>query len=208
MLLLSGLGLLAQLVFLAMALDLLAEGGSPLRERLGRALGLFPKFMALAAITLLAQAALLLGASLLGALLKSALHGSEARIRDVLPLAAMGLGVLLCAWLGSVQDVARALLVQEEQRAREALARALRCFYEQPLAVIFGAYPSVAGATLAYVVAACVTTRFDLTSASRLAIAGAFFAHQLAVLIAIACRVRWLRTALSLANNQTGSTLR
>ena len=208
LLLLGGLAMLAQLVVLAAALDVLSDEPSSLRERIGRSFGLFPRFLGLSAITLLAQAALLLAASLLGAAFKSALHENAERWRDIAPLALLALGVVACAACGGVQDIARASLVQEEQSAREALVRALTRLRQQPWSVLIGWYPSAAGALLAYLVAAWLTQRVALESASHRAIAASFAAHQLAVLLGIACRVRWLRAALSLADDQGDSSLR
>ena len=198
-LLLAALASVAGLVPLAFALDLLFAQGSRFSERVGRALGLFPKFLGLGAIGLLAQTALLLASSLLGAALKALLQNKDERLVNVLPLVALGLGLLLCGCFGSVIDVARAALVQEELSAREALSRALSCLRTQPYRLLLGAYPSMAGTALAYASAVWVITRLDLSGPSNAAIALAFATHQLAVLFAIGWRVRWLRTALELS---------
>ena len=58
--------------------------------------------------------------------------------------------------------------------------------------VLAGMYPSVAGGALAFLTAAWLLARQDPAATSNAAIALAFFAHQLAVLFAIAWRVRWL----------------
>ena len=198
-LLLAAIASVAGLVPLAFALDLLSADDSRFSARVGRALGLFPKFLGLGAIGLLAQAALLLASSLLGAALKALLQHQDERLLSLLPLLTLGLGLLLCGWFGCVIDVARAALVQEELSAREALARALSCLRSQPYRLLVGAYPSVAGAALAYTCALWVMTRLDLSGPSNVAIALAFGAHQLAVLFAIGWRVRWLDTALELS---------
>ena len=203
-LLLLGVSAIIELVPLALALDLLSTPGRPLHERWTRALRLFPKFLALGAITLLVQAALLLAASLLGAALKPALASTDERLRTLAPIALTGLGLLACTWFGSVLDVARATLVrhaasQTECGARTALARALVCLRLRPLRVLLGPYPSVAGSAFAFLAAAWVTTCFLPARPWGLALALGFFVHQLAMLFAIAWRVRWLSTALQLS---------
>lgn len=204
-LLLLGLSAIFELVPLAMALDLLWLPGRSLIERLRRALRLFPKFIALGVIALLAQAALLLVASLLGAALKPALSSADERLRSIAPIALFGLGLVACAWFGGALDIARAMLVQRaehepsERGARAALADALICLRRRPLSVLFGLYPSVAGSAFAYLTAAWLLTRFVPTTSSSVALALGFGAHQLAMLFAIACRVRWLGAALELS---------
>ncbi|MEI9950884.1 MAG: hypothetical protein WDO74_18390 [Pseudomonadota bacterium] len=205
---LAGLSAILELIPLAMALDMLWLPGRPLLERVARALRLFPRFLALGAIALLAQAALLLAASLLTLALKPALSSADERLQNLAPIALFGLGLLACTWFGCVLDIARATLVRRglhdsqdvhERGARSALAHALLCLRERPFSVLIGAYPSVAGSALGYLSAAWLLTRLDLAGPSSVPIALAFGAHQLAVLFAIAWRVRWLGTALELS---------
>lgn len=199
-LLLFGLSTILELVPLALALDLLWLPGRPLLERLTRALRIFPRFLALGAIALLVQAALLLAASLLGAALKPLLSSADERLRSILPLAPIALGVIACGWFGGALDTARAALVQQgELGARAALAHALACLRQRPFSVLFGLYPSVAGSALGVLSAAWLLTRFAPPSPSNLALALSFGAHQLATLFAISWRVRWLGTALELS---------
>ncbi|MEI9940431.1 MAG: hypothetical protein WDO69_24720 [Pseudomonadota bacterium] len=198
-LLLAGLSAILELIPLALALDLLWRPGRPLLERLTRALRLFPKFLALGAIALLAQAALLLAASLLVAALKPALSSTDERLRNIAPIALISLGLLACGWFGCVLDIARAALVQRERGARAALTHALLCLRERPGSVLIGAYPNVAGSALGYLSAAWLLTRLAPTTSSNVALTLGFAAHQLAVLFAIAWRVRWLDAALGLS---------
>ena len=202
LLLLAGLAAIVELIPLALAFDLLLLPGRPLFERLTRALRIFPRFLALGAIALLTQAALLLAASLLGAALKPVLSSSDERLQSVAPIALLGLGLFAAGWFGGVLDIARATLVRRglrECRAQAALAQALRCLKKRPFSVLSGMYPSVAGAALASLAAAWLLTRQDLTAPSSTAITVAFGAHQAAVLFAIAWRVRWLGLALELS---------
>ncbi|HKO52096.1 MAG TPA: hypothetical protein VJV79_30510, partial [Polyangiaceae bacterium] len=115
-LLLAALSAIIELVPLALALDLLWFPGRPLLERFARALRLFPRFLALGAIALGAQAALLLAASLLGAAFKPALSAADERVQSIAPIALMGLGLLACGWFGGVLDIARATLVRRGLR--------------------------------------------------------------------------------------------
>jgi len=196
------LSAIIQLIPLAVALDMLSLPGRPLLERLLRGLRLFPRFVALGAITLLVQAALLLAASLLGAALKPALASADERLRSVAPIALMGLGLIACGVFGGVLDIARATLVRRasgEGGARSSIAQALVCLKQRPLGVLIGVYPSVAGSALSVLAAAWLLTRFVPVQASGAALALAFAVHQLAVLAAIACRVRWLDAALGLS---------
>jgi hypothetical protein len=198
-LLLAGLCAILELVPLALALDLLWLPGGPLLERVRRAFRLFPRFFALGAIALLVDAALVLGASLLGAALKAALSSADERLKSIAPIALVLLALLACGWFGSVLDIARATLVRSELGARSALSQALRCLRERPLSVLIGAYPSVAGGAFGYLCAAWLLTRLDPAERTGVALALAFGAHQLAVLFAIAWRVRWLDWALELS---------
>lgn len=203
------LAAVCELLPLAFALDLLSSPGRAFGERAERARRMFPAFLALSAVTLLAQAALLLGSSLLGATLKASLPGGDARWPSLVPFALAGLALLACAGLGSVLDVARAAVVRGPFAARRALHEALLCLRERPWAVLLGAFPSVAGAALAYSSAAWVMTRLDVSSDARLPVALAFGTHQLAALFAIGCRVRWLSRALELcAETHAESNLR
>lgn len=197
-LLLAALSAILELIPLALALDLLARPGHPLFERVTRAFRIFPKFLALGAIALLVQAALLLAASLLGAALKPLLSSYE-RLQNIAPIALLGLGLFACAVFGCVLDIARGALATRELGARAALAHALFCLRERPLSVLISAYPSVAGSAFAYLSAAWLLTRLEPSASSSLAIALGFGAHQLAVLFAIAWRVRWLGAALELS---------
>ena len=201
-LLLAGLSAIFELIPLALALDLLWLPGRPLLERVARALRIFPKFLALGAIALLAQAALLLVASLLGAALKPALSSADERLRNLAPIALMGLGLFACGCFGCVLDIARATLVRRELHpggVRGALAHALLCLRARPFSVLVSAYPSIAGSALGYLGAAWLLTRQNPALSPGLAIALSFGAHQLAVLFAIAWRVRWLGAALELS---------
>lgn len=204
-LLLLGLSAIFELIPLGLALDLLGRPGSSLLERLRRAIGLFPKFLALGAIALVVQAAFLLAASLLVAALKPLLAASDERLRSIAPIALFGLGLVACGWFGGVLDIARATLVQQSERdlpergARAALGQALFCLRKRPFDVLLGLYPSVAGSALGFLSSAWLLTRFVPASASSVAIALSFGAHQLAVLFAIGWRVRWLCAALELS---------
>jgi len=201
-LLLLGLSAIFELIPLALALDLLWLPKHPLRERLTRALGLFPRFLLLGAIALLVQAALMLAASLLGAAFKPVLSSADERLRSIAPLALLGLGLFACGWFGGVLDIARATLVRRdapELGVRAAFAHALLCLRERPFRVLVGLYPSVAGSALGLLSAAWLLTRFVPVSASSVAIALSFGVHQLAMLFAIGWRVRWLGAALELS---------
>ena len=198
-LLLAALSAVLELLPLALALDLLWLPGRPLGERAGRALRLFPGFLALSGIALLAQAALLLATSLLVAAFKPVLSSSDERLQSMLPIALFGLGLLSCVGVGYVLDVARAALVQRERGPREALSHALVCFREQPASLLLGAYPSIAGGAFGYLSAAWLLTHLAPNGASNASLALGFAAHQLAVLFAIAWRVRWLDLALDLS---------
>ena len=59
-----------------------------------------------------------------------------------------------------------------------------------------GSYPSSAGSVFACVVAAWGMTKIDLAGGSTRNIVLAFAAHQAAIALGLALRVRWLRRAL------------
>jgi len=201
-LILLGLAAMCELIPLAAALDLLSKPDRPLLERGARAMRLFPRFVALGVITLLAQAALLLAASLLGAALKPALATVDERVRSLAPIALMALGLVGCAWFGGALDIARATLVRraaEDGGARAALAQAVDCLRQRPMRVLLGVYPSVAGSALAILAATWFLARFAPTQVTGRALTLAFATHQLAMVFAIAWRVRWLGAALELS---------
>ncbi len=204
-LVLAVLAAICQLVPLGVAFDLLWFPVSPLRERWSRASRLFSRFFGLGVITTLAQGAFLLASSLLGAALKSALLSHDERWASLASPLCLGLGLLACGGLGSVLDVARAALVQEERSWREALLHALVCLSERPYDLLLGAYPSVAAGALAYLSALWLSAHLDLSGTSNTQIAYAFAGQQLAVLFAIAWRVRWLGRALELSAESRSS---
>jgi hypothetical protein len=188
------------LVPLGAVLDLLhAQEPDSLGARFSRGTAVFPRFLALAAITFLGQAALLLAASLLEGGLSSALHGRDERLLTVVPILVFAVGLLCCAWLGAVQDVARAVVVQRDLGARAALIEALTILRTDAPSVLFGSYPSATGSAFAWLSAAWILMRLDLSGPSPRTIALAFLVHQAAVLFSLALRVRWLGGALALA---------
>jgi|SRR5882724_7459152 len=198
-LLLSALSAVAELAPLAYALDLLGGGERSFATRVTRSLRCFPRFLALGATGVLAQLALLLAASLLDAGLKLALHSADERALSLAPLALFALALLASLWLCGVLDLARASVVERDLATRDALLNALTTLKQQPLAVLGGSYASAAGATLAYLAAAWEISRIDLSQPLGSRIALCFAVHQLAVLCALAWRVRWLRLALALS---------
>jgi hypothetical protein len=209
LLLLAALGAIAELLPLAGALDLLCFAERRWSQRMARAIRHLPSFFGLSGLALLAQAAVLLGASLLAGALKAALAEADERLLSVAPVLLLGLGLLACAAVGSVLDVARAIVVERDIGARQALHWALSCLREQPFSVLLGGYSSLAGGALSYLCAAWFLARLDLSRASTVSVALAFAVHQLAVLCAIAWRVRWLGTALTLTGQaQTEISLR
>ena len=185
---------------LAAALDLLdGQRAEALGAQLTRGFRLFPRFLALSAITLLAQSALLLAASLLGAALAAALRGHDERLITLAPLSLFALAALGCAWLGALLDVARGALIQQDLAARSALFQALTILRESPRDVLLGCYPSVTGSAFFALCAAWFSMKIDLSQPTTLGVALAFVVHQAAVIASIALRARWLDGALRLA---------
>lgn len=197
-LLLGVLGALTELVPLACAFDLLREDERPFVARVARAMQCFPRFLALGALALLAEVALLLGASLLDGALKATLRTADERALSLAPVALFSLALLASLWLSGVLDLARAAVVERDLGARDALLRALTILRERPFDVLSCAYASAAAASFAYLAAAWLVTRVDLTQPLGSRIALCFAVHQLAVLFGIGWRVRWLRRTLDL----------
>jgi hypothetical protein len=185
---------------LGAALELLrSQRTEALGPPLTRGFRLFPRFLALSGITLLAQSALVLAASLLAAALGAALRGHDERVVTLAPLSVFALAALGCAWLGALLDVARAVLIQHDLPARGALLQALTILRESPRDVLFGCYPSVTGSAFFALCAAWLLTRIDLSRPTTRGIALAFLVHQAAVIGSLALRARWLDGALTLA---------
>jgi hypothetical protein len=197
------------LVPLGAALELLhRQEVDAFSTRFARGVRLFPRFVGLSAIALLAQAAVLLAASLLGTALSSALHGRDERMLTLTPLGLFGVGLLVCAWLGALLDVARCIVVDRDLSARAALADALAVLRDDPLAILLGSYASFAGSVFAWLGSAWVLTKLDLTSPTTRGIALAFAVHQAAVMLGIALRVRWLDRALALGARTASASAR
>jgi hypothetical protein len=197
-LLLGALGALTELVPVACAFDFLREQERPFGARVARGIQCFPRFLALGAIALLAQAAFLLAASLLAGALKGALQSADERALSVAPVVVFSLALLTSLWLNGVLDLARAAVVERDLGARDALLQALTILRERPLDVLGGAYASAAAASFAYLTGAWLVSRLDLTQPFGSRIALCFAVHQLAVLFGVAWRVRWLRRTLDL----------
>ncbi len=197
-LLLGAIGGLLQLVLLGAAFDWLWIDSSALSARFARALRVFPRFFGLGLIAGLAQAALLLCASLLSAALKSPLQSGDERVATLLPLALLALALVGCGWVGCVLDIARAAVVRDERGWNDALVVALTRLREEPFSVLAGGYPVAAAGAFAVLCCLWLTPRLDLSRGASASLALSFAAHQAAVLFALAFRVRWLRRALEL----------
>jgi hypothetical protein len=197
-LLLSVIGAVTELLPLACAFDLLRDDERPFGERGARSIQCFPRFLALGAIALIAQVALLLGASLLDGALKAAFEAADERALSVAPLALFALALLASLWVNGVLDLARAAVVEQDLGARGALLRALTILRARPFDVLSGSYASAAAAGFAYLSAAWLVTKIDLTQPLGSRIACCFAVHQAAVLFGIAWRVRWLGRTLRL----------
>ncbi len=197
-LLLGALGALTELIPLACAFDFLRDEDRPFGTRVTRAIQCFPRFLALGAIALLAQVALLLGASLLAEALKTALQSGDERALSVAPIAVFSLALLTSLWLNGVLDLGRAAVVERDVGARAALLQALTILRVHPFDVLSGSYASAAAASFAYLTAAWLVPRLDLTQPFGSRIALCFAVHQLAVLFGVAWRVRWLGRTLDL----------
>ena len=197
-LLLGALGALTELIPLACALDFLRDEERPLGARVTRGIQCFPRFLALGAIALLAEVALLLGASLLAGALKTALQSVDERALSGAPVVVFSLALLASLWLNGMLDLARAGVVERDLGARDALRQALTILRERPFDVLSGSYASAAAASFAYLTAAWLVSGVDLTQPFGSRIALCFAVHQLAVLFGVAWRVRWLGRTLDL----------
>jgi hypothetical protein len=187
------------LVPIAAALDLLqTRESSDFALRFARGVRIFPGFLGLSAIALLAQAALLLGASLLSSALTGALRARDPRLISFLPFGIFALGLIACLFVGAVLDIARAVSLRSTTGARSALFEALAVARACPLSILLGVYPSAAGSLLAWLGAACLLTRIELVNRTVGGLVLAFVIHQLAIGFGLALRVRWLRTAIAL----------
>jgi hypothetical protein len=206
-LLIAAIGALTELVPLACAFDLLREEERFFSARVARAMQCLPRFLALGALALITQVALLLSASLLAAASKSALQSADERIVSCAPVALFALALLASSWVNGVLDLARAACVDQDRDARSALLRALTILRERPFDVLSGSYASAAAAGFAYLTAAWLVTKIDLTQPLGSRIALCFAVHQVAVLFGIAWRVRWLSRTLDL-NAELGESAR
>jgi len=157
----------------------------------------WPQFVGLSLIAVLAYAALLLACSLLSGAIGGALSHADERVQTLAPFALGLLGLAAALVIAAVHDLSRAVVTETGVGARTALLGALTLLRGRPAAVLLGAYPNAAAAVCAWLVAAAVLTRIDLTSSSAIALA--FVVHQVAIVFGLAFRVRWLELALALA---------
>jgi len=191
------LGLLSGLLVAAVLLTALnTDGRLGVGSALGRAAALFPTFFLLGALVLLAQSALLLGASMTFALVNAA--SSSERSADLLA-AAVALVAGLCALaLGSLLDVARAAAVRHELASKHALLFALDVARRAPAGALLGSFPYTAAGALIVLGAALATGAIDVGApgAGRLLAVAAL--HQLTLLALLVLRAAWLSRALRL----------
>lgn len=195
---LFGLSAVLGLVPLGTVLELLRERTALFFwEKVSRAMRVWPRFAGLGVIALLAVAALLLACSLLSGVLAASLHRVDERAETVAPFAVFGLGLLGSVVIAAVHDLARALVVSADLGVRQALLEALELFRARSKSLLLGVYPSASATVGAWLTAALVLTRLELTSSRSVALA--FVIHQTATVLALIFRVRFLELTLELA---------
>jgi hypothetical protein len=155
-------------------------------------------FAALAAITLVAQGALLLAASLVAVGVRRAFAerwgeiGSDLVVLGVLGIA--GLGVVV---LGILEDLARAVVVRARARVRRALPVALGIARGHAFAIV-GAYLPRALSSIALLVGAAALVLFiGLERPDGWRVGAAFLVHQMAAFGLVWLRASWLARALA-----------
>jgi len=164
---------------------------------LGRAWARLPAQLVLVAGAALAQfVLLLLGSAALGGI-------PESLAKPVLTTAAQAAAILVIALLlgavGGFADVAKAALVRHEARLNEGLARAWVCARHRPFRAFFGWLPYSALFLLTALLAAKLSEALDVSRPGAWRIAAVFVAHQLVIVVSIACRAAWFSRCLRLA---------
>ncbi len=160
---------------------------------------LFGAFVALAVLTLLAQAALLLAISLVGLAGRSLLlprWGDQAA--DLGFIGVLGLGALGTVALGVLHDLARAVVVRGRLRLREAVPAALSLAKTRAGAVLAAYLPRALASFGLVVGAAAAVLASGLGRSGDGRVLAALLVQQTAVLGVTGLKASWLARALAL----------
>jgi hypothetical protein len=192
---------------LAVALGALIEPAAGLPGLIGRALARLPVLLVLGGATVLVQALVSLGTSLVVSDLSDALGSLTSELRADLWLT----GVVAAGWalvltVGIVQDLGRAAIMRHGCGLGSALTTAIEVLAGRPLSVLRGWGGPAAGAGLVIATAAWGTGAIDVSRAGGGRVAAVLLLHQIATLTLAALRVRWLGTALGLVGTARSAT--
>jgi hypothetical protein len=181
-------------VALLVALDVRERLTSP--DWLARAWARLPAQIAVAAGAALAQLLLVLAGSIaFGAVPERLANPVATTLGQV---AVLVLVALLTGAVGGFADITKASLVRHEGPLSAGLARAWRCLRNRPFLACFGWVPYAALFLLAALAVTKLTQTLDVSRAGAWRVACVFVAHQLVILLAVACRVGWFARALRL----------
>lgn len=190
-----GLGLLLTAACNSVLLVALSDGQERRAQKLlGSALARLPTVALVSVLAGLAQAALLLFASI----------GAEAipepLARPVAASAGQGAVWLVAAALagavGGVADLAKAASVRAEASVARALEHARRCLLHRPLSACFGWLPYAGGFVALVAFAAELTERLDVSRPGGGRVFAVFVVHQLVIVGGVALRAAWYAKAL------------
>ncbi len=170
----------------------------PLGLCLARAVAVFPRFTLLAGATLFVQSVLGLGCLLASVVVHRRLPTSLSEPKaDLLALGVLAIGLLASLWIGIVEDLARAAVVNHDAGILSAIRHAFSSLAKRPFALI-GSWSLFAligwGVVLG---AAFVTGVLDVSRSADIRVFAALLIHQTAAFACVATRAFWLSIALS-----------
>jgi hypothetical protein len=164
----------------------------------GRAVGVFPSFVALSGFTLLAQVILGFATLTLASGLRDAVAGAVSRTADLAYVAALAFGSLGVLAVGLVRDLGRAAIVCGAADAKAGLFTGLRAFGASPLRSA-GRYlvPALVGVALV-ALGAALTAAIDVSRPGSWRVGLVAVVHQLVAFALCFCRAYWLSASLGL----------
>lgn len=192
---LLGLGLVIGVAGGSLLLVALSNTGDKRASSLsGRALSRLPTLLLISVLVGLAQAALLLFASIV------AEGVPESMTRPVAATAGQ-LGIWLVAAsiagaLGGLGDVAKAASVRAEAGLALSLDQARRALFRRPILACFGWLPYAALLLVAFGIGAEIAELIDVSRPGGGRVALVFVVHQLVIVASVALRAGWYAKAL------------
>jgi hypothetical protein len=175
-----------------------AQGGE--QGVVTRGLQLLPALVVVGIATGLAQAAVLIVASV-------AVEAVPEPLRSPVPATLGQLAVWLTAALGAgalggFSDVVKASLARSGAGLRASFLHARRCLSSRPFLATLGWLPYALALTVSILLAAELTEALDVSREGAWRVLAVFLLHQLVILVSVALRAAWYARALRFVSSQ------